>query len=286
MYQVIHIRKIRTSAGLSQVASHNSREKVYDKDGADISGTPEAEKWYNPEKSHLNNIDKTPVKDVVRKRNIVIRKANLKRKPQKNAAAAVEVVFSASPEFSGDWNRYFSETKKWAMKQFGVENLLQTAIHYDETTPHMHMLFVPIVEKSGIKKYSSGEFVGNRTRLQQLHTDYFKSVGRKHGLKRGEVGSRSSHQSLQEYSKQKKQLKQEYKTFSGYVNTYNNAVDEFNKKKSDYEDKQSDMWKAFSRVNQILKGLDREIINQLLKHLEEQAQEYRKKRNKQQGMGR
>ena len=46
-------------------------------------------------------------------------------------------------------------------EKYGPENVLQWNIHYDETTPHLHVLFAPIVRDAhNGNRYSSANFLG------------------------------------------------------------------------------------------------------------------------------
>lgn len=287
MYQVIHVRKIRTSAGLALVAGHNSREKIYDEQGRDIGNYQEKEKWYNPDNAGKNRLEGVTAKEINERRGSIIKKAAVKRKPQKNAAVAVEVVLSGSPEFQGDWDQYLEDSKEWALKRYGAENLLQASIHFDETTPHLHLLFVPLVKnQKGEKKYSSGEFAGNREDLQKLHTEYFEAVGKKYGLKRGEGGRRVAHQTLKEYDKEVKgffQAKEKFektsRDFKTHVENHNGLVKGFSKAREDYENKQSPEWKTFMDFKKLFQGLKPEEINMHLEQLRKIVEEYRKKRS-------
>ena len=209
MFQVLQIRKIKTIVGLKNVAAHNSRENIYTDDGELQEGI-ERPDWLNHEFSQDDFFDKQITNqpdqmsaEVLRKREKLI--ADLKRKPQKNASAGVEFVISASPEFQGDWNAFFGKAESFLRKKFG-DNCIQFAVHHDETTPHMHVLYVPIVEKEGVRKYSSSEFLGGKFGMQKLHTEFYEQVGKYFGLERGEAGSRATHGNARDFQKKINEL--------------------------------------------------------------------------------
>lgn len=215
MFQVIHARKIKTEVGLKNVAAHNSRENIYDRNGRLYSDI-EAPCWLNTELTkedferlgQITNLPEQYSRNVLKKRETLCK--SLKRKPQKNASAGIEFVVSASSDFKGDWNSYFAEAEKFLRKKFG-DNCIQFATHYDESTPHMHVLFVPILEaknKKGetVRKYSSSEFLGGRDGLSQLQTDFFNYVGKNFGLERGEAGSRAAHGNAKDFQKKINEL--------------------------------------------------------------------------------
>lgn len=196
MYQVLHARKIKTEVGLLNVAKHNDRSAYAEKD------RPE---WQN------ENYDKTlemlPSNDVLSDRESRIKSAQLIRKPQKNASAAIEFFISADRDFSRDnkkWSDYFSDSIKFFEKKFGKENLIQAAIHTDESTPHMHLIFVPIVKTDKGNKYTSSDYLGGRVGMQKMHTEFYEAVGKKYGLERGEENSRASHGNARDFNRRKK----------------------------------------------------------------------------------
>lgn len=200
---------------MKNVAAHNSRENIYDKNG-NLFSDIEPPCWLNTERTQddfeslgqITNLPEQLSANVLKKRENLCKP--LKRKPQKNASAGIEFVVSASSDFQGDWNKYFCEAEKFLRGKFG-DSCIQFATHYDESTPHMHVLFVPILEtrnKKGetVRKYSSSEFLGGRDGLSQLQTDFYNQVGKKFGLERGEVGSRATHGNARDFQKKINEL--------------------------------------------------------------------------------
>jgi hypothetical protein len=109
-----------------------------------------------------------------------------------NAVRAVEIVMTASPDFSGDWKRYLNACDEWAQGLFGKENLLHISHHFDESTPHTHIMFVPL--KDG--KLNANHYIGgSRDRMAELQEDFFQKAGRPFSLERGQSKSetRSRH---------------------------------------------------------------------------------------------
>ncbi len=218
MFQVQHYRKIQTAVGLRNVTAHNMRHNIYDKEGNEIANEQKDGKWYDPEMAHHNRYssDIEKPEQVLKKRADRIKDAGLKRKPQKNASYAIEGVFSASPEFNQEWRNskkdnvawkeYLVKSEKWAAKTFGKENVLHVAMHMDEKTPHLHVLMTPIMKKDGREVYSSSNFLGGRSGLRTLQTEYHKSIGKKYDLDRGVEGSRASHEWIKGLANKEKQV--------------------------------------------------------------------------------
>lgn len=208
---VDHYRKVVTAPGLKAVGKHNAREDAYDQAGNPVPG-----KWAkilsHPERRELNEYSTTTGVELLTARRARIKAAALDRKPQKNAAAAVEVVISAGPEWFAERSRagqrrYFIEAREWIEAEFGKDQVLGWAIHYDETTPHMHVLLVPLTQTKEVRKreegqdvsrtvqktkewsYSSSRFLGGPQGMVRLHDEFAERVGKVYGLERGERGS-------------------------------------------------------------------------------------------------
>lgn len=201
-YVVAHARKIKTTAGLRNVAEHNSRTSVYAPDGSLREPLPP---WLtHPERARYNTGDFVPPELTLKRWRERIAAADLVRKPQKNAAAGIEFNISASSGAftkAGEWKRYFDDASAWLARRYGAANVVQTVTHYDEKTPHMHVLMVPIVfNREGRHRYSSADFLGGRDGLRSLQTEFAAEVGARHGLDRGIEGSKARHTDQAEYA--------------------------------------------------------------------------------------
>jgi len=73
--------------------------------------------------------------------------------------------------------QFFQATKDFLDKQYGEENNISANVHMDETTPHMHYAFVPVVydEKKQREKVSA-KIVLNRNHLQSFHDNLDKHL--------------------------------------------------------------------------------------------------------------
>lgn len=83
---------------------------------------------------------------------------------------------------------FFKGVYDWFAKRYGEDNIVTAAVHNDETTPHMHFQFVPIIEKNGVRKLCAKELETQRTLgtvHQKLQADLERSMGCKVGLLNG-----------------------------------------------------------------------------------------------------
>jgi len=68
---------------------------------------------------------------------------------------------------------FFKESYKFLENRYGKENVISSYVHLDETTPHMHFAFIPVVydKKKDRYKVSAKERV-NKFELKSFHSDY------------------------------------------------------------------------------------------------------------------
>ncbi len=71
--------------------------------------------------------------------------------------------------------RFFQKTYDFLSEKYGEENVISAYVHKDETTPHIHFAFVPVVfdEKKSKYKVSAKECV-DRNELKSFHNDFQK----------------------------------------------------------------------------------------------------------------
>jgi len=127
-------------------------------------------------------------------------------KIRKNAVLAVEMLYTASPEYfrpsnpgaAGTWEAgRFDSWKSAAMsylrKQWG-DRLVSATLHLDEATPHIHAIIVPLDSRGRLNCRD----VFNRQALIDNQTGYASSL-RHLGLVRGLEGSKAKHEDIKKY---------------------------------------------------------------------------------------
>lgn len=127
------------------------------------------------------------------------RVGTVKRKVRPDAVKLVEIMVTASPEFTtsgGDIEGYLAKASDWLIDKFGRENVASITIHRDETTPHLHALVVPITRDG---RLSAKDTLGGREKLSALQSEFHERVGAEFGLLRGVSGSKATHQKLSKY---------------------------------------------------------------------------------------
>lgn len=106
-------------------------------------------------------------------------------KTRANSVLALDTLYTASPEFfQGKTNeendRFFRDCLKFHENHFG--HIISAVVHYDETTPHLHVISVPLT-KDG--RLSARDVIGNKSKMSKTQDSFFEQVGRGYGLARG-----------------------------------------------------------------------------------------------------
>ena len=108
---------------------------------------------------------------------------------------------------------FFSECYKFLTERYGKENVITAPVHMDETSPHIHYAFVPVVtdKKKGIPKLSAKERI-TRKDLNTFHQDLTKHMtvvfGKNIGILNGAtVGGNKTIKQLKQISENIKAFK-------------------------------------------------------------------------------
>lgn len=126
---------------------------------------------------------------------------------RKDAVFATEFIFTSDEKFFADLTpedekKFFEESVEFLKKKFGAENIISAKVHKDETTPHMHVVIVPLHEDGSL---SMNKFIDGKKDLANLQDDYFSHISKEFStLERGKASNETKrkHISLSEYKKQ------------------------------------------------------------------------------------
>lgn len=152
-------------------------------------------------------------------------KYDLKGQIRSNSNIMCEMVFTSDQKFFDEIGyeenqRYFKESYDFICKykNLGEQNIISAVVHMDEDTPHMHLLFIPVVhttDKQGnkIDKLCCRDFWRGKNSYRDLQNAYFKHISEKgFKLERGE---------LIEVTNRKHYSVQEFKQITNFENTKN-----------------------------------------------------------------
>lgn len=189
MYQVVRVKKVKATA-IGAMQFHNLRQ--YKTVAPNIDG--------EKSKGNVKLIECDNFTSAINKRVEEIQ-SQQKRKIRKDCPRALEYVISASSEFfenatEEEKSDYFNKSLEYLKRRHGNENVISAVIHNDETTPHMHVVVVPVKDKKLNPKHYCDKF-----ELQRLHSEFNERVGSVFGLERGEKSDRQ-HKSVAEYQRE------------------------------------------------------------------------------------
>lgn len=106
-------------------------------------------------------------------------------KTRSNSVLALDTIYTASPVFfQGKTNQqnddFFKDCLQFHQEHFG--HIISAVIHYDETTPHLHVISVPLTKDN---RLSARDVIGNKAKMSKTQDAFFEQVGRGYGLERG-----------------------------------------------------------------------------------------------------
>ena len=150
---------------------------------------------------------------------------NLKGQIKNVSNVVCEYIITASKEFfdnigENQTKRFFKSAYSFVCnyKQLGEQYILSAKVHMDETTPHMHIIYIPVVhtkDKNGkeIEKISCSEFWKGKNSYQYLQDNFYKYINTcGFNLERGKENSSKEHltisqlKSLTNYEKIKEEI--------------------------------------------------------------------------------
>lgn len=195
-------------------------------------------------------------------------------KTRSNSVVALDAIYTASGEFfkgkSNEENdQFFRDCLKFHQRRFG--HVVSAVIHYDETTPHLHILSVPLTQDG---RLSAREIIGNRGNLSRMQTEFFEQVGKEYGLERGvqmDGQEKKEHISAQEHElreiKQKITREQERleavehseETARTRAQEYKQTVAQLQKEIEQLQEKRSKQHKSLLQLTEATNNKQKEI---------------------------
>lgn len=122
-------------------------------------------------------------------------------KTRANSVLALDTLYTASSEFfqgktKGENDTFFRDCLKFHERHFG--HIISAVIHYDETTPHLHVISVPLTQDG---RLSARDVIGNKAKMSKAQDEFFEQVGKGYGLERGIMDGqeKKKHISAQEH---------------------------------------------------------------------------------------
>ena len=166
------------------------------------------------EKSHLNYSLKDPKYSYEKEFERIRKEYNLKGQIKTVSNIACEYIITSDNEFFNkigekETRRFFETAYKFVCeyKNLGEQYILSAKVHNDEDTPHLHLVFLPVVhtkDKKGniIDKLACSEFWKEKDSYRQLQNAFYEymvshNFELERGLPKEETGR--EHLNLKEY---------------------------------------------------------------------------------------
>lgn len=106
-------------------------------------------------------------------------------KTRSNSVLALDTIYTASPDFFQEKTNqqnddFFKDCLQFHQEHFG--HIISAVVHYDETTPHLHVVSVPLTNDG---RLSARDVIGNKAKMSKTQDEFFEKVGKGYGLERG-----------------------------------------------------------------------------------------------------
>ena len=167
----------------------------------------------NKELSYLNYSLKDCKYSYEKEFELIKEKYNLKGQIKSVSNIVCEYIITSDKEFfnsigAEETKRYFETAYKFVCgyKNLGEQYILSAKVHMDEETPHMHLVFIPVVhtqDKKGndIDKIACSEFWKEKDSYRQLQDAFYNYIkSNNFELERGNENGRV-HLSVEDYKK-------------------------------------------------------------------------------------
>lgn len=227
-YSIARVEKY-SSGSVSGIQIHDQREK---------DGTSHTNKEIDWSRTHLNfdlhNEEPIKFHRVIKER---IESLDLKKAVRKDAIVMAQVFVGSDNDFFKNLSddkakEFFKDTYYFFKEKYGSENIISASVHLDETTPHMHINFVPVTPDG---RLCAKDVIGYKTELSKLQdefNEFCKSKG--YDLLRGEKRDKPTrHLTVHEFKK--KTIKELDKTISEKKVQSENLDNSINTKSHDLE---------------------------------------------------
>ena len=148
---------------------------------------------------------------------------------QKNSVVDFSNIITVPKEQYEKWGLekskdYLKEVYNYFCEEFGKENVVSAKVHLDETTPHMHLHFVPVNQENG--KLQARALM-TPARINKIHTECPKYLQEKgYEVERGK-GKTEKNLDIHRFKAEK--IKEELKALEGDLKAFERVESSFDK---------------------------------------------------------
>lgn len=196
----MRVEKLKSFGGIGKHIDRGYKGNVHIPENVDSSRVQSNVHWNNKgeffnQKDWLEHTKNNPLSKRVNKR--ISEGYKLDKAIRKDAVKGLEYLFTSEQNKMDSIVSDHNLFKDWVKtnKQFledvhGKDNIVSLSCHFDEQTPHMHAVVVPLTVDG---RLSARDFINGGKMLSELQTKYAEMMN-KLGMKRGEVGSKRRHE--------------------------------------------------------------------------------------------
>lgn len=244
-YMVCHFGKYK-AGNVFGLQKHNQRENEnYSNIDIDKARIP----------LNYDLVNKNDINYLKKIKTIIEANRRSERAIRKDATVYCECIVSSDGTFfenltEDKQKEFFKSSLEYLKNKIGEEFIISANVHLDETTPHMHVGFVPIIENSlSAKKLIDRKFLRE---VQDQLPAYLKNLG--FDIQRGIEGSKRKHKDVKEF---KKELEREVENKCKDINTIENYKNELEGK---IEQLEADLNKRTIEYNNATKVLNKNSL--------------------------
>lgn len=122
---------------------------------------------------------------------------------RKDAVKNINIILSGSHDTMYDlfynggekFDDWVEQNYRFIASRFGAKNIVEFAVHADETTPHIHCVVVPLTPDG---RLSAKEMLGNKSKMRELQDEYAERMSW-FGLKRGVRKTKAHHTEIRKW---------------------------------------------------------------------------------------
>lgn len=175
-YAILRFEK-RKGGTTTAIEKHHEREKRAYKSNEDIDMKRSAQNYHIKEPQNKYYYE---VQSKIEAAKCKVRRDSIK---------FIDTFIGGTHEFvmglsQKEQREYFQHAYNFISERVGEKNVFSAVIHMDETTPHLHLCFVPLTADN---RLSAKEVLGNREKMVKWQDDFYSHmVERYPTLERGE----------------------------------------------------------------------------------------------------
>lgn len=230
-YGIIRLAKFN-SAAVRGIQIHDEREKEKSHSNPDIDFNKTADNYTLQERQNKT------YNQIIKER---LEQLPLKKAVRKDAIVMCSFVVTSDSDFFNNntaetEKEYFNKAYEFVKNKYGENNIISAEVHKDETTPHLHINFIPVTADERL----SAKELFSKVSLKKLQDEFYQQVSKQFGLERG--GAEEHQKNIDKVTYKKEKVK--------------NELEEINKLEQDIEEKKKVILKKAHNVDKIYNNAD------------------------------